>query len=133
MTSLNKSETSIPNVMFWMTFLRADRQALASFLARAFLRRDLVEKEFIQNKHIIIIQSPSRQNRPKKAVCRSVFLTLWHYILSAELTKSHSLQTVFLAIFPTGLFEKNWLILFEEEFKNYLEVYLHRNSFTISL
>jgi len=31
-------------------------------------------------------------------VCRSVFLSIWHCNLSAELTKSHSLQTVFLAI-----------------------------------
>jgi len=39
----------------------------------------------------------------KKAVCRSVTLTTWHCILSAELTKTHALrQTVFLAIWPTG-------------------------------
>jgi len=40
----------------------------------------------------------------EKAVCRSVFLTTYgHYILSAELTKTHSLRLVFfLAILPTG-------------------------------
>jgi len=38
----------------------------------------------------------------EKAVCRSVFLTTYgHYILSAELTKTHSLR-LFLAILPTG-------------------------------
>jgi len=37
----------------------------------------------------------------EKAVCRSVFLTIWHYILSVELTKTHSFRLFFLAIFPT--------------------------------
>jgi len=31
------------------------------------------------------------QNR-QKAVCKSVFLTKWHCILSAELTKTHSFR-----------------------------------------
>jgi len=30
-------------------------------------------------------------------------LTTWHCIFSAELTKTHWLQTVFLVILPTGL------------------------------
>jgi len=38
----------------------------------------------------------------EKAVCRSVFLTIWHRILGAELTKTHSFRLLFLAIFPTG-------------------------------
>jgi len=36
----------------------------------------------------------------EKAVCRE-FLTIWHCILSAELTKKALLQTVFLAILTT--------------------------------
>jgi len=35
----------------------------------------------------------------EKTVC---FLTIWHCILSAKLTKTLLLQTVFLAILPTG-------------------------------
>jgi len=31
----------------------------------------------------------------EKAVCRSAFLTTWHCIFSAEVTKSAPLQTVF--------------------------------------
>jgi len=31
----------------------------------------------------------------EKAVCRSVFLTTWHCILSAELTKTHSFRLFF--------------------------------------
>jgi len=30
-----------------------------------------------------------------KAVCRSVFLTTWHCLLSAELTKTHSFRPFF--------------------------------------
>jgi len=41
---------------------------------------------------ILLCYLPSGQNR-QKAVCRSVFVTIWHYIFSAELTKTHS--TVF--------------------------------------
>jgi len=37
----------------------------------------------------------------KKAACRSVFSTIWHVILSAELTK-HTPSDRFLAILPTG-------------------------------
>jgi len=37
----------------------------------------------------------------EKAVCMSVFLTIWHYILSAELTK-RTPSDCFLAILPTG-------------------------------
>jgi len=37
----------------------------------------------------------------KIAVCRSVFLIMWHGILSAELTKT-SPSDYFLAILPTG-------------------------------
>jgi len=40
----------------------------------------------------------------EKAVCKSVFLTIWHCILSAELTKHALLQTAFSAILPTGLY-----------------------------
>jgi len=40
----------------------------------------------------------------EKTVCRSVFSTTWHCILSAELTKNTFLRTVFLAILPTGIF-----------------------------
>jgi len=36
----------------------------------------------------------------EKAVCRSVFLTTWHCILSVELTKTHLFRL--LAILPTG-------------------------------
>jgi len=32
---------------------------------------------------------------PKKAVYRSVFLTIWHCILSAELIKTHSFRLLF--------------------------------------
>jgi len=35
------------------------------------------------------------------AVCRSVFLKIWHCILNAKLTKN-TLQTAFLVILPTG-------------------------------
>jgi len=38
----------------------------------------------------------------EKAVCRRVFLTVWHRILSAELTLNAFLQTVCLAILLTG-------------------------------
>jgi len=39
----------------------------------------------------------------EKAVCRSVFLTIWHYcIFSTELTKTHSFRLFFSAILPTG-------------------------------
>jgi len=39
----------------------------------------------------------------KKTVRKSVFLTTWHYIVSAELTKTHSFRLFyFLAILPTG-------------------------------
>jgi len=31
----------------------------------------------------------------EKAVCRSVFLTIWHCILSAEITKTHSFRLLF--------------------------------------
>jgi len=31
----------------------------------------------------------------KKAVCRSVFFTIWHFNLSAELTETHSLRLFF--------------------------------------
>jgi len=40
----------------------------------------------------------------EKAVCKSVFLTTWLCILSAELTKKYtSLDSFFLAILPTAL------------------------------
>jgi len=32
---------------------------------------------------------------PEKAVCRSIFLTTWHSILSAELTKTHPSRLFF--------------------------------------
>jgi len=38
----------------------------------------------------------------EKAVCRSVILTIWHCILSADLSKAHSFRLLFLAILPTG-------------------------------
>jgi len=38
----------------------------------------------------------------EKAVCRSVCLTIWHCILSAELPKRHSFR-LFLAILLTGI------------------------------
>jgi len=31
----------------------------------------------------------------EKAVCRNVFLTTWHFIFSAELTKTHSYRLLF--------------------------------------
>jgi len=31
----------------------------------------------------------------EKAVCKSVFLTIWHCILGAELTKTHSFRLFF--------------------------------------
>jgi len=37
-----------------------------------------------------------------KAVCRSVFLTIWHCNLRAELTKTTLLQNAFSAILSTG-------------------------------
>jgi len=47
--------------------------------------------------------SPASQGKiAKKAVCGSVFLTISHCILSAELTKTHSFNC-FLAILPTIL------------------------------
>jgi len=39
----------------------------------------------------------------EKAVCRSVFLTIWHCILSAEY-KNALLQTVILVIFSTAIY-----------------------------
>jgi len=36
----------------------------------------------------------------EKAVCKSVFWTIWHCVLSAELIKTHSFR-LFLAILPT--------------------------------
>ena len=36
----------------------------------------------------------------EKTVCRSVFLTIWHYILNADSTKT---CVPFLAILPAGL------------------------------
>jgi len=43
----------------------------------------------------------------EKAVSRSVFLTTWYSISSAELTKNALIQTVFfLAILPTGIYDK---------------------------
>jgi len=53
----------------------------------------------------LIITNPSfssGQNRRKKAVCRSVFLTTWHCILSAQFTKTHSFRLLFSAILLTG-------------------------------
>jgi len=47
-----------------------------------------------------------------KAVCRSVFLTIWQCILSAELTK----KTVLLAISPTG---KVWSTPTDSQFWNF--------------
>jgi len=41
----------------------------------------------------------------EKPICRNVFLTIWHCILSAELT-THSFRLFFLAILPTGLENK---------------------------
>jgi len=39
----------------------------------------------------------------EKAVCKSVFLTIWHCNVSAELTKNALIHTVFLVFLPTGL------------------------------
>jgi len=49
----------------------------------------------------------------EKAVCKSVFLTIWHCILSAEITKMRSFRDVLLAVLPTGLLagEKSNLLL----------------------
>jgi len=38
----------------------------------------------------------------EKAVCRSVFLTIWHYVLSAKLTKTHSSYCFFWWFCPLG-------------------------------
>jgi len=38
----------------------------------------------------------------EKAVRGRVFLTIWHCILSAEVTKKRTLSDCFLAILPTG-------------------------------
>jgi len=38
----------------------------------------------------------------EKAVYRSVFLTIWHCILSAELTKTHSFRLFFCRFCPLG-------------------------------
>jgi len=45
-------------------------------------------------KSCLFSMNPSGQNR-RKAVCRSVFFTTWHYILSAELTNTHSFRLFF--------------------------------------
>jgi len=44
---------------------------------------------------------PGGKNR-EKAVCRSAFLTTWHSILSAELTKNALLLTIFQRFRPLG-------------------------------
>jgi len=38
----------------------------------------------------------------EKAVCKSVFLTIWHCIFSAELTKTHSFRLFFQRFCPLG-------------------------------
>jgi len=39
----------------------------------------------------------------EKAACRSVFLAIWHCILSADFTKILSFRLFFLVILPTGM------------------------------
>jgi len=41
-------------------------------------------------------------NIAEKAVCRSVFLTIWHCNLSAELTKTLSFRRLFWRFYPLG-------------------------------
>jgi len=49
-----------------------------------------------------IMVHPNGQNRRKSSLLESI-LTIWHCILSAELTRNALFQTVFLAILPTGI------------------------------
>jgi len=46
----------------------------------------------------------------EKTVCKSVFLTAWHCICSAELIKTHSFSLFFRRIFPLGYIVKNTLL-----------------------
>jgi len=56
-------------------------------------------RQFQKNRHRRGINPVSKID---KAVCRNVFLTIWHHNLSTKLTKTHSFRLFFLAILPNG-------------------------------
>ena len=68
----------------------------------------LVLQKFIPAKHMTLehhLYNVIRAGKiAEKAMWRSVFLTIWHRILNADLTKTPSSSVTFLAILPAGMY-----------------------------
>jgi len=88
--------------------------------ARVFLCREKQRNIFKSNgsvyghkkqKNTSIISHPVGKIT-EKAICRSVFLTLWHCILSAESTKTHSFRYTYLQLATSDF-------LYKSDYPNY--------------
>ena len=56
----------------------------------------------------MVIVTITHQPNCRKAVWRSVFLTIWHCILNADSTKTRSSRVTFCCIFADWVLERTW-------------------------